>query len=213
MKTAWRNEESSSYETVNTWICVLHLWAVWLSANHLTHLNSNFPLQDRGRANASLSPIFGKVLLELALPICLHIAYGCSHCTMSDLTSLDGDHMPCKAENIRSQALNGKGLPAAAWEQSADRPHPHWDFCQHDLHSTQAAGQSYFRMIRRQYLSFSPDCHPVHHRVFQRLHDVWCHNQLHTEADTKYSCFPLSQTLKRFGKKNMPLFWLNIFFL
>lgn len=54
------------------------------------------------------------------MSVCLHIVCGFFRSTMSDLTSFDRDHMPCKTENIHYPALNIKGLPASKSRMQTD---------------------------------------------------------------------------------------------
>lgn len=153
------------------------------------------------RANPSLSPIFCKVLLEQAMPICLHIVYGCFHHTMSDLTSSDRDHVPCKAENIRSLALSRESLPASAWEQNADRPHLHWNVCKHNLHSTQLAGQSYFQNNMKTLFIFFIWLSPSAQWSFPEA--TWCVMSQQTTCRSRHEIqlFSLKPDIKEIWKK------------
>lgn len=47
------------------------------------------------------------------MPIYLHMAYGCFHATMGDLSSFSADHMCHKAENILSSSLQKSQLSLA----------------------------------------------------------------------------------------------------
>lgn len=37
----------------------------------------------------------------------------------------------------------------------------------------------------------------IQYGVFQRLHDMWCHNRLHAEADTRLQLFPLKPDIRK----------------
>lgn len=107
-----------------------------------------FHLRAEARANSSLSPTFCKSFVEHAMSVCLHIVYGFFHSTMSDLTSFDRDHMPCKTENIHYPALNRKKVYLLLRVECRQITSTSKFFCEPKnvkLHSDQAASQNYFQ--------------------------------------------------------------------
>lgn len=148
------------------------------------------------------------------MPVCLHTVYGCFGSRMSDLTSFDRDHTPCKAENSQYLALHKKVyLPLPKSRTQTEHIYIEF-FCKHQkekLHCEQAAGQNYYQNTMKTLFIFFIWFSPSAQWSFPEA--TWYVMSQQTTCRSRHAIqlFSLKPNIKRDLKKVL-LFGLNIFF-
>ena len=141
----------------------------------------------RPKGKSILPPIFcNKILLEQSMLISLYIVYSCFHSTMSELTSFDRNHTPCKAGNTTWPFKEKVYLPLLKkfkiWTNHIYNEAPLQAGSKSKLFSEQSEDIIFFTLIFSKY-----------NMEFSRGYMMCDVTTDYTPKQTReYSCFPLS---------------------